>query len=127
LIYYVAPSATPSTQGGQAGPALWRIVGNQSPEEVISGVERMEVQYGVDTNRDTVVDQYSNADAVNAANNWSNVMSIKIAVLVRSAEPNAPEVDKKTYTLLDTSVGPFNDRYERSVFMTTAALRNRAT
>jgi type IV pilus assembly protein PilW len=128
VIYYIAPSATPAVQGNQAGPALWRIVSSVgTPEEVIPGVEKMEIQYGVDTNGDTVVDQYSNADTVDAASNWGNVISVRVAILVRSPEANSPEVDKRTYTLLIKSVGPFNDHYERSLFTTTVTLRNRTT
>jgi type IV pilus assembly protein PilW len=117
-------------QDGVAGPALWRIVSSQNngnPEEMIPGVEKMEIQYGVDTNADTVVDQYSDADAVEAAGNWSNVISARVAILVRSPEANSPELDKRTYRLLSKDVGPFNDRYQRSLFTTTVALRNRTT
>jgi type IV pilus assembly protein PilW len=132
VIYYIAPSATPAVQNGDAGPALWRIVssdnnGNPQPEEVIPGVERMEIQYGVDTDADTVVDQYLDAHAVEVAHNWNNVISARIAILVRSPQANAAEVDVKSYTLLNATVGPFNDRYERSVFTTTVTLRNRTS
>jgi len=62
-----------------------------------------------------------------AANNWSNVISVRIAILVRSPEANSPDVDKRTYKLLLKTAGPFNDHYERSLFTTTIALRNRST
>jgi type IV pilus assembly protein PilW len=128
VIYYIAPSGTPAVKGGQAGPALWRIVSSTGvPEEVIPGVERMEIKYGVDTDGDTVVDQYSDANVVDAANNWSNVISARIAILVRSPEPNAPGLDKRTYALFNSSAGPYNDLYERSLFITTVTLRNRTT
>jgi len=127
VVYYIAPSATAAVKNSTAGPALWRIVGNANPEEVIPGVEKMEIQYGVDTDGDTVVNTYSNADTVDAASNWSNVVSVRLAILVRSPEANSPDVDKRTYTLLSKDVGPFNDHYERSLFTTTVALRNRTT
>jgi type IV pilus assembly protein PilW len=128
VVYYIAPSATAAVQNGQPGPSLWRIVSsanNAAPQEVIPDVERMEVQYGLDTNADNAVDEYDNADVINAAGTWSNVISVRIAILVRSAQANSPEVDKKTYTLLDTVVKPFNDHYERSLYTTTVTLRNR--
>ena len=129
VAYYIAPSATPAVNGGQAGPALWRIVSsnNATPEEVIPGVERMEIQYGVDTNSDGTVDEYDDANVVNTAAQWCNVVSIRIAILVRSTQPNSPDIDKKTYTLLNSTAGPFNDKYERSLYTTTIALRNRIT
>jgi type IV pilus assembly protein PilW len=128
VVYYIAPGSTAATLGGQPGPSLWRIISGLNggnPQEIIPGVERMEVQYGVDTDSDTVIDQYVDADAVDAANNWNNVISARVAILVRSPEPNAPRADTKTYSLLSKVAGPFNDRYERSVFSTTVTLRNR--
>ena len=130
VIYYIAPSDTPAVQGTAAGPALWRIVSsvnNARPEELVPGVERMELEYGVDTDGDTIVDEYDNADVVDAAGKWTSVVSVRVAILVRSLQPNSPDVDKKTYTLLDSAAGPFNDHYERSQYTTTVALRNRTT
>jgi type IV pilus assembly protein PilW len=130
VIYYIAPSNTPAVQGAAAGPALWRIVSSVNsaqPEELVPGVERMELKYGVDIDGDTIVDEYDDADAVAAAGNWSNVVSVQVAILVRSLQPNSPDLDQKSYTLLNSTIGPFKDHYERSVYMTTVALRNRTT
>jgi len=127
IVYFIAPSATRARPDLPPGPSLWRIVGTQPPQEVIPGVEAMHIQYGVDTDGDTFVDEYDPADVVDAAGNWPNVVSISVALLLRSAEPNAPETDTRQYTLLGTNVGPFNDRYERTLFTTTVALRNRTT
>jgi type IV pilus assembly protein PilW len=130
VIYYIAPGDTAAVQGTAAGPALWRIVSsvnNAQPEELVPGVERMELKYGVDTDGDTVVDEYDDADAVTKAGNWNNVVSVRVAILVRSLQANSPDLDGKTYTLLDSTAGPFNDHYERSLYTTTVALRNRTT
>lgn len=130
VVYYIAPSSTPAVQGAAAGPALWRIVSsvnNAQPEELVPGVERMELKYGVDTDGDTIVDEYDTAEAVDTTGKWGSVVSVQVAILVRSLQPNSPDLDKKTYTLLDSSVGPFNDHYERSLYTTTVALRNRTT
>jgi type IV pilus assembly protein PilW len=81
----------------------------------------------VDTDGDTIVDEYDNADVVNAANKWSSVVSVQVAILVRSLQPNSRDLDTKTYTLLNSTAGPFNDHYERSQYTTTVALRNRTT
>jgi type IV pilus assembly protein PilW len=136
VIYYIAPGSAPAIQGaaagqiGEVGPSLWRIIGSVNggnPQEVIPGVERMELQYGVDTDGDAVVDEYDNADVVDAAGNWNRVISARVAILVRSPQANSPDVDGKTYTLLGKTAGPFNDRYERQVFTTTVTLRNQTT
>jgi len=128
VAYYIAPSETAATDGdAAAGPALWRIVSSEhsaQPQELIPGVERMELQYGVDTNGDGVVDEYDDADVITT---WGNVVSVRVAILVRSSQPNSPDVDSKTYTLLGKAVGPFTDHYERSLYTTTVTLRNRTT
>jgi len=119
VIYYVRDSDT--LRNGVRNPALWRIVGNGAPLELVEGVESLQILYGEDTNGDQLVDNYVTAAAVG---NWNRVIAISLSMLVRSVEPNSPEVDNRTYTLLGTNVGPFNDRYQRTIFTTTVALRN---
>jgi type IV pilus assembly protein PilW len=116
VIYYVRP--------GTNGPALWQRVGAQNPQLLIEGVENLQIRYGVDTNGDLVVDQYV---AAAAGTNWANVISVSIAALIRSEVESGVERDSRTYSLLGTNVGPFNDRRQRSIFTTTVALRNRAS
>ena len=118
IVYYVRPD----TAG--TGPSLWRVVSDEAPQEIIAGVEALQVKYGVDTDNNTTVNQYVNANAVT---DWSQVVSVSLALLIRSAEANSQTVDSRTYTLLDTSVGPYNDRFQRSLFTTTVTLRNRTT
>jgi type IV pilus assembly protein PilW len=127
IVYYIAPS------GLGAGPALWRVVGGSGPQEVIQGVEELQVRYGVDTNADALIDQYQEADEVT---NWSNVISVSIAMLIRSNDANSPAADGRTFTLFDATpdgrlpavtAGPFADRFQRSLFTTTVTLRNRTT
>ena len=127
VIYYLAPGTSSASPSVAPGPSLWRIVGGADPEEVIPGVEALQIQYGVDVDGDTYADEYDTADVVDAAGNWSNVVSISLALLIRSALPNAPEVDGRQYNLLGTAFGPFNDHYERTLFTTTVALRERST
>jgi type IV pilus assembly protein PilW len=106
IVYYIRPS-----DSGR-GPALWRIAGNQPPRELVEGVERVEVQYGEDTNNDRLVDVYRDADLVA---NWRNVVSVTLAVLMRSPEAagdTAPAT--QTFDMLGTVVGPFTDRRPRS-------------
>jgi type IV pilus assembly protein PilW len=116
LIYYVGP--------GTNGPALYRQVGSLAPDLLIEGVQNLQVLYGEDTNGDLLVDAYRGANVVA---NWANVISVSIAVLVSSETETGVEVDSRTYSLLGTNVGPFNDRRQRSVFTTTVALRNRTS
>ena len=120
VIYYVRDDGT--------GAALWRRIGNEpQPQRLIPGVENLQILYGVDTNADLLVDEYRRADEIDAANNWANVISLTIAVLVRTEDENNLERDTRTYNMLTHNVGPFNDRRQRSMFVTTVTLRNQTT
>jgi type IV pilus assembly protein PilW len=121
VIYYVRDSGT------GLGPALWRKVGNAPEEELIEGVENLQFLYGVDTNADLLANRYDTAAQVDAANNWPNVISLTLAVLIRSENETNLEQDNRTYTMLTQIKGPFNDRRQRSLFITTVTLRNRTT
>jgi type IV pilus assembly protein PilW len=121
IIYYIRDSGT--VRNGVSNPALWRIVGSGAPQELVEGIESMQVLYGVDTDNDRLVNSYVKASSVGAAN-WNRVISVSIAMLIRSIEPNAAQKDSRPYSLLGTGVGPFNDRYERTLYTTTVTLRN---
>lgn len=117
VVYYVAPGSS-----GE-GTSLWQKLGTAAPQELVEGVENMQVRYGVDTNVDRVPDSYVTASGVT---NWNNVVSMQVAFLVRSDQEYGSEVDTRTYQLLGNNIGPFNDRRYRSVFTTTVAVRNRS-
>jgi type IV pilus assembly protein PilW len=104
-------------------PSLYRRVGLNPSEEIIEGVQTMQILYGVDTDNDRSVDSYVAADAVS---NWNSVLSVQIGLLMRTLEEiHRMEPDTATYTVLDQSFGPFNDRHLRRVFAATIGLRNR--
>jgi type IV pilus assembly protein PilW len=132
VIYYIASCTAVNAPVCPAttGPGLWQIVGNASPQELIQGVEAMQVLYGVDTDGDLLANSYVTANNVT---DWTTVVSVNIAVLVRTVDETGTDVDAQTYTLLGPStsggavVGPFNDRRLRRVFTTTITLRNVAT
>lgn len=120
VIYYIRPSTADATVN-----SLWRKTA-AGTEELAEGIERLEVQYGVDNvGGDGRVDQYVDAGAVGVAN-WADVISVRVALLARSMDAYGTDLDRATYVLLDRAapVGPFNDRFQRRVFTTTVALRN---
>lgn len=108
VIYYVRNNS------------LWRALGSSVPEELIEGVQALQIVYGEDTDADRIVDAYVTANLVG---NWANIVSVSVSLLVRSEEVGT-DVDTSTYNLLGTNLGPFNDRRQRMLFTTTAALRN---
>lgn len=117
VAYYIG------TSGGRTG--LWRIAGSGVAEELVEGIERMEMRFGVDTTGDRIADTYETANSVGGAN-WGNVITVSIALLVRSPDEYGVDLDSKTYTLLDNTFTAPNDRHVRQIFATTATLRNRA-
>lgn len=100
-------------------------------EELIEGVENFQVLYGVNTDNDSMktIDGYVVATSVG---DWSNVISVRISVLVQSIEDNMrPSPQPYTFNgvLYDGTAGngslPADTRLRR-VFTTTTTLRNRA-
>ena len=107
------------------GPALWRRSGGVAPpQELAEGVENMQLLFGVDTDANQTADEYRTADNV-AANQWRNVVSVQVALLVAGVTDRVAESDPRTFTLLDEDVGPFDDGRLRRVVTFTVALRNR--
>lgn len=104
---------------GDNGPSLFRKVDDNAAEELVEGVEDMQVRYGEDTSGDGAADVYRDASQVSA---WSNVVSVRISLLVRSALDNvSPEPQRYTF---DGSTRTASDRRMRLVSTYVVALRN---
>ncbi len=114
--YFIRNSASGS------GPALWRESVDDGMEELVEGVESMQILYGEDTNNDSIADTYVNATSVS---NWSNVVSVKLGLLVRTVQPFGDSVDTNTYNLLGTVINPVDDKRRRRIFTSTIEIRNR--
>jgi type IV pilus assembly protein PilW len=96
-------------------------VNNRQP--VVNGIENIQFQYGIDTDGNGTADRFVNATNVGAAN-WESVVSIKVAILVRSLGDVLEANSVRTYNLLDATVTTPSDRYQRAVYTTTIQLRN---
>lgn len=121
IVYYLRDGTTPG-----AGTSLWRRLSNSGvAEELVEGVENMQVAYGVAVG-DTI--EYRKADAVG---DWANVRTVRIALLVKSLSEYGTDTDQADYQLLDTPVGKKvsdpGDRRLRQVFTTTVNIRNIAS
>lgn len=115
--------------------SLYQKVNNDSSdvEKLASGIEYLRILYGLDSDNDGSVNRYVSASTLSAnpqlADNFNQVVSLEIAILVRSQQPvlNANEVpDNSTisYNLLGTQVSLNADAYLHRVFTTTVNLRN---
>jgi type IV pilus assembly protein PilW len=141
-IYYIGT-------GKSGEPALFRrrisTTGTFTTEELVEGIENLQVLYGEDTNSDRVADVYRKADAVV---NWGNVVTVRFGIIARAlANLNADrrtanrnfdvkplDIDgdgiadftgaETTSTTSDTGVTIKDRLYDRRMFRTTVLLRN---
>jgi type IV pilus assembly protein PilW len=118
-IYYVRQSGVAGN-----GNSLWRRIGRNAPEELVEGVDSLQLLFGVDTTGDRIVDDYVTASSVGSTN-WANVISVRVGLLVRSLEQygNDPDVG---HNVLDAAIAAAADSRERLIFTSTATLRNKA-
>lgn len=113
-VYYIGT-------GASGEPALFRqrLAGNAlQAQELVEGVENMQILYGEDLDGDNIANRYVTADNANMA----NVTSVRVSLLLRSTDnvTSAPQ----TYTYEGTDITA-TDRRIRRVFTTTIKLRNR--
>ncbi len=83
--FYIKDSGRTNAQGN-AIFSLFSIDIDGNESELAEGIEDMQITYGRDTDGDFVADTYETADAIDTANNWSQVKTIKISLLVNSVE-----------------------------------------
>ncbi|MEK7989796.1 MAG: PilW family protein [Thiotrichaceae bacterium] len=88
--------------------------------EIAEGVENLQILYGIDSNADNQVGKYVTSDNVS---DWSQVITVQLAILVRSEKPVFKTDEQRFYTLLHTEYSR-DDRFQRAVFSTTIRLRN---
>ena len=75
--------------GADGSPSLYEVALNagatfSTPQELVSGVENMQILYGVDTDGNKIPDNFQTADTIDAANEWPGVVSVRIALLTQS-------------------------------------------
>lgn len=123
-IYYVGT-------GSSGRPSLFRfetLCGvnancGASSEELVEGVENMQVLYGEDTDQDGVVNTFRSASDVV---NFRYVLSVKVGLLVRSPDAGTDNLNFPTLDLLDQiTIDPPDDQFQRFVNNTTVRLHNR--
>lgn len=109
---------------GYGRPALYRTVGTADAEEVVEGIENMQIQYGEDTNGDITADIYRSANAVA---DWGKVVSVRVNLLMQTIDDNiAGTKQPYTYNGVAVAAAAVPDRRLRQVYSTVITLRNRA-
>lgn len=132
-IYFIANNDV----AGDGIPTLKRAelgAGTFTISSVVSGIENLQLQFGLDTNNDGVPDVYttdpstyngcSAATNPTCVGNWQNAMAVEFYLLARNTEQSTGYTDTKTYDLGGTNVGPFNDAIKRHAYQSTVKLYN---
>lgn len=134
--YYVAASSTlipgvPTLRrktlvGGAGGPAI-------VDQEVAPGVENMQLQLGVDVDRDNTVDRYVNpGDPILIPGDPAFipdalVITARIWIIVRGVTPEIGIQDNVNYQPGDVVLGVYNDNFRRMQVSKTILMRNART
>lgn len=139
---YFLSTCEDCSNGGDGRPTLKfarYANGTLSVEALVSGVEDMHFQYGLDLTGDGSPDCYVDNPALAAApagcavagwsatpvENWQNVVAIKVHLLVRAETETLEAVADDTYDIGRAArVGPFDDRFKRQVSSSVIMLPN---
>jgi type IV pilus assembly protein PilW len=155
-VYYISPFTNSLATTGIATesplvPALYRVALHSpscpaatplcmAPELVVTGIEQMQVQYGM-SNADGTTQYFDAADtglfvsatdhSSTAATNWDKISQVRIWLLARNskADPDPTYVNTNSYEMGDLLVAtnnPYtvNDHFRRQIFTSVVQLRN---
>ncbi len=117
--YYVAPSVDDANRNSLY---LIDFVRGTEPEEIAENVDKMVVNYGVDTNSDGVANRFLKAADVN---DWSQVIAIEVELLFKAQDSNVT-INPQTY-FIDGELETATDRNLYRSYKTFIALRNKAS
>lgn len=102
-------------------PALYRKIGFNQIEELVEGVETMQVLYGIDTSGNRAADDYVDANVIT---DWNEVISVRIGLLLQAPNDNLrANVVNRGYIVNEEPVNR-NDQRSRTVVNMTIGLRN---
>ena len=133
IAYYVKRSSSGTTT------SLYRRIfdgdnANGLEQELIEGVENLQVRYGIDTtapDADGVVDKYVEAKGATAADSvadWNKVVAVRMGLLIRSTVAVESDVAVGTTGVVNGVTVTYpaaGSKYDRRVFTTTVAVRNK--
>lgn len=115
--YYIANNASGVPSLYSDGLATVANTPSLTTQELVDGVENMQIRYGEASAPDQPVVRYVPADQVT---DWANVATVRVQLLVRSLNEVNPAPVSVTF-----NGTTYNDRYLRRIFTGTIKLRNR--
>ena len=125
-VYEFVSTAFYIGQGTNGEPALFRrlMTPPQPPQELVSGVETLQILYGIDTAGTSAADSYVAGDQVA---DWGQVVSIRFSAMTRSQDEVLEDPNTRNFDMLGSEVSQGNnaDRRVRVVSIGTTAIRTR--
>jgi len=118
--YFIAPSSVGNSRSLWAMSLAGQTSGTPAANELIEGVENMQITYGLDTDGNRSGDQFVTADSVA---DWSQVVSVRMSILVSSNKDNISSTFQ-TYEF-DGATITATDRKVRKAFTESVTVRNR--
>jgi type IV pilus assembly protein PilW len=136
--YYVGDTGRDVDATGRGVRALYRTENGRPAEELVEGVENLQVWFGEDLNSNNAIEasEYKASELPVTSVNWANVRSVRLALLMHSADRAVTEqtqtvqfVDIANNTFADVTPSGVNpdgsdDRRLRQAFSTVVGLRN---
>lgn len=132
FIYKAAAAAYYIGAGASGQPSLRRITISSGDQELVEGIDNLQVLYGISNSTDPKVMfplTYLSANLITPNTLWLNVRSVRIGLLASTMANTrdgqyGTETDTATYDINGTSWTALGDRRLRKVFTSTINLRN---
>ncbi len=99
---------------------MFRQINDDPQEELLEGIENMQIEYGFDNDGNKTPDYFIPA-AVGL--DYSNVVSVRVSLLAITPEDNLTS-QPLSYTYNNATVANPGDNRKRLIFNSTIALRN---
>jgi len=122
-IYYIRQFA--NTPGDNIPTLCRKVLAGGGPsmvtECIASGIENLQIEYGVDTSSDGNPNAYVSAPTLA---DLQNVVSARIFLLARTTDIDTRHTNQKTFSLSNSPDFTPADSFHRRVFSTTVAIQN---
>ena len=104
--------------------ALFRNINGAGAQELVEGIENMQILYGEDTDGDGAANYYKASGSVD----MDKVVSVRVSLVAVTLENNMTE-RANAYDIFGVTIDPFltdpTDKHIRRVFTSTIVIRNR--
>ena len=128
--YFIKDTGRTNRVGQPIRALYWRDETRESwtsadDQELVDGIEDMQITYGVDGDGNGMVDKFVDADGIEPTHSWADVLAVKVSLLVSSVENAAEAPASYRYVGVTTVPADANDMQLRQEMTSTVAIRNR--